>query len=114
MDLLWLLALGGSGGSGGGGGGWSGPLFLMVALFAIWWFLFLGPQMKRQKQRDRMLNALKKGDRVVTRGGILGVIVGVNEKEKKVVVRIADNVKVEMLQSAVEGILREEEKENAK
>jgi preprotein translocase subunit YajC len=109
MDALRLLALGSSQGSGSGGGGGMGFLFLLAALFFIWWFLYLGPQMKRQKKRDALLKALKKGDRVVTRGGLMGVIVGLKEKENIVVVRIAENVKVELLRAAVEGVLGGEE-----
>jgi len=108
MDALRLLALGSSQGSGSGGGG-MGFLFLLAALFFIWWFLYLGPQMKRQKKRDALLKALKKGDRVVTRGGLMGVIVGIKEKENIVVVRIAENVKVELMRAAVEGVLGGEE-----
>ncbi|MBN1824739.1 MAG: preprotein translocase subunit YajC [Candidatus Eisenbacteria bacterium] len=107
MNAHWLLAMGSSGGGGAssGGGGGFGLLFLFGGLFLIWWFLFLRPQFKRQKDRQKMLDALKKGDRVVTRGGLLGTIVGI--KEKVVVVRIAENVKVEVLRSSLEGIAGE-------
>lgn len=89
-------------------------LFLFGGLFLIWWFLFLRPQIKRQKDRQKMVESLKKGDRVATRGGIIGVIVGVKEKENMVVVKIAENVKVEVLRNAVEGVVGEMEKEKDK
>ena len=110
MDLLWLVAIGSSGGeSGAGRGSGLGMLILFASLFFIWWFLYLGPQMKRQKQKQRMIEALKKGDRVVTRGGLLGTIVGIKEKDRIVVVRIAENVKIEVLRNAVEAIVKEDE-----
>ncbi len=113
MDILLLLALGKSGGESSGGGG-VGMLFLFGGLFLIWWFLFLRPQIKRQKDRQKMVEALKKGDRVATRGGIIGVIIGVKEKENLVVVKIAENVKVEVLKNAVEGVVGEPDKEKDK
>ncbi|MBM3320196.1 MAG: preprotein translocase subunit YajC [Candidatus Eisenbacteria bacterium] len=109
MDIRPLLALGASGGSSSSGApGWS-MLILFGGLFVIWWFLFLGPQIKRQKEKQKMLAALKKGDRVLTRGGLLGTIIGVKEKEQIVVVRLSENVKVEVVRSAVEGVLQPEE-----
>lgn len=111
MDLLWLLAVGASGGSGQSKGSGMGMLVLFAGLFFIWWFLYLGPQMKRQKQKQQMMDALKKGDRVVTRGGLIGTVLGIREKEKIVVLRFSENVKIEVLRSAVEGILKDEPEE---
>ena len=110
MDLYPLLALGSSGGGGENaqGGGWGSLLLLFSSLLFVWWFIYLGPQLKRQKKREAMLGAVKKGDRVVTRGGILGSVIGVKEKEKVVVLRIAEDVKVEVLRSAVETVLNKE------
>ena len=108
MNMYPLLAMGASGGSGSSSGGGFGLLFLFGGLFLIWWFLFLRPQFKRQKERQKMLSALKKGDRVVTRGGLLGTIIGVKEKENVVVVRVAENVKVEVLRTSLEGIVGNE------
>jgi len=109
MDLYPLIALGASGGEKAqGGGSWSGLLLLFTSLLFVWWFIYLGPQLKRQKARDAMLGAVKKGDRVVTRGGLIGSVVGVKEKEKIVVLRIAENVKIEVLRGAVETVLKKE------
>ncbi len=105
MDLSPLLALGSSGGEKAQGGGWSSLLLLFTSLLFVWWFIYLGPQLKRQKARDKMLGGVKKGDRVVTRGGLIGVVHGVREKEKIVVLRISDNVKIEVVRSAVETVL---------
>jgi preprotein translocase subunit YajC len=109
MNMYWLLAAGSSGGTGARQGSGIGMLFLFFGLFVIWWFLFLRPQIKSQKEKRKMLEALKKGDRVVTRGGLIGTIIGVKEKEQIVVVRVAENVKVEVIRGAVDGVLQQEE-----
>jgi preprotein translocase subunit YajC len=59
------------------------------------------PQQKQKRERERLLTNLKKGDRVVTTSGILGTIVGLNEKT--VTLKLADQVKVECLRSAIGG-----------
>jgi len=58
------------------------------------WFLIIAPQRKRQKEHDAMLKALKTGDEIVTSGGIFGTIT--NVKDDRLVVKIADNTKVEI------------------
>ena len=66
------------------------PQFLMlVAMFAIFYFLLIRPNTKREKERREMLSSLSKGDSVVTAGGIHGTIVGLNEKS--VVLRVSDD-----------------------
>lgn len=74
-------------------------------MFVVLYFLMIRPAQKRQKDKDRMLGALKKGDRIVTAGGIHGEILQV--KEQTLVVRIAENVKVELQRSSVSSVLRE-------
>ncbi len=75
-------------------------LGLMVALF---YFMLIRPQKRREKERQALLNAVKTGDRVLFGGGILGVVA--NVKEKTLVVKIADGVKVEVLRGAVSQVL---------
>jgi preprotein translocase subunit YajC len=67
------------------------------------YFLLIRPQSKKQKEHQKMLSALTKGDRVVTNSGIFGTIVGMSEKDNIIVLRIAENVKIEVLRSAVGG-----------
>lgn len=59
---------------GGGKGGMGGFMLPMLALFVIWYFLLIRPQQKKEKNRKAMINALKKGDKIVTIGGISGVV----------------------------------------
>jgi preprotein translocase subunit YajC len=76
---------------------------LMLVLILIMYFMIMRPQMKKQKQVQEMLKALKVGDRVVTSGGIYGSVVGL--KDDTVVLKIDDNVKVELARHAVAGVL---------
>ena len=78
------------------------PLLFMVVIF---YFLLIRPQQKRQKQHNTMLTQLKKGDKVLTSGGIYGLIERVRE-DGVLVVKVADNVKVEMAKSAVSTVVK--------
>lgn len=86
----------------------------LVAIIAIFYFLILRPQNKKQKDTQKMLSALKKGDRVVTIGGIHGVIQSV--KESTVIVKVDENVKLELNRGAISGVESQakEEKEEKK
>ena len=99
--LLPLLLGMPQGGSAEGGSSWMTfmPLILIVGIF---YFLILRPQNKKQKETKRMLEALKKGDRVVTIGGIHGVIQTV--KESSVIVRVDENTKLEFSRSAISSV----------
>jgi len=87
---------------GAGGGAALTQILFLASIFAIFYFLLIRPQQKQKRERERMLRTLKKGDRVFTNGGLLGTIVGLNEDT--VVLRIADQVKVECLRSAIGGV----------
>lgn len=75
--------------------------FLLIIL--VFYFLILRPQQKRQKERQKLLDSVKKGDKVITTSGIYGTVEGVDGNE--VLVKIADNVKVKMEKSAIGNIL---------
>ncbi|WP_084170991.1 preprotein translocase subunit YajC [Desulfofalx alkaliphila] len=76
----------------------------IVGLFALLWFLFIRPQQKRQKEHNKMINELQVNDEVTTVGGILATVVKI--KEDTVVLRLADNVRVEFLKTAVGQVRR--------
>lgn len=84
---------------------WMGNLFLIVSFMLIFYFLLLRPQQKRQKQAQKMLESLKRGDRVITTGGIHGTIL--NVKDDVVTIKIDDNVKVDVSKSAVTAVVGE-------
>lgn len=79
----------------------AGPQFplMMLAMFAVFYFLILRPQQKRQRETDEMLKSLRKGDKVRTSGGIRGEIVDLDEQE--VALLVADKVKIHVLRSHV-------------
>jgi len=86
------------------------PFALIIAVF---YFLIIRPQNKKQKETQKMLSALKKGDKIVTIGGIHGTIQSV--KESSVIVRVDDNVKLEFSRSAisnVQAVAKEESSES--
>ena len=92
---------------GGGGGGQAAgnpiaQLLPFVLMFVVLYFLILRPQMKKQKAQQKMVDDLKKGDKIVTSGGIHGVIT--NLKDDVLTVRIAENVRVELSRAAVSRV----------
>ncbi len=84
-----------------GGGGMGGLIVPMVLIFAVMYFLIFRPQAKKQKQQQAMINALQKGDKIVTAGGIYGTIVGLKENEKTLLIEIAEKVKVKITRTSV-------------
>ena len=71
----------------------------MILIFVAFYFLLIAPQRKKQKQHDKMVKALEKGAQVKTVGGIFGTVTGV--KDDRLVIRIGDNVKVEVSKDAI-------------
>lgn len=93
----------------GGGGEGSGfmavvPLF---AMFAIFYFLLIRPQQKKQKKHREMIQNIKKGDRVLTQGGIYGTVMKV--KDDTVVLQISEQVRVDVAKSAITALKGHEE-----
>jgi preprotein translocase subunit YajC len=87
------------GGAGGDGSQGLMGLLPLVAMFAIFYFLLIRPQQKRSKEHKSMLEALKKGDEVVTQGGMLGRVTAITEDV--VTVEVAQDVKVRVQRSAI-------------
>lgn len=101
VDLAYAMASSPAGG--GSAGGIMSILPLMVGMFAIMYFLIIRPQQKQRKEREALLAAVKKGDRVVTSSGLFGTVVGLSEQT--VTLRVADQVKLEFERSAVARIV---------
>jgi len=93
--------------TGGSGGGGFGFIFVILATFAIFYFILIRPQQKKQKNLQKTIEALKKGDRVMTNGGIFGTVSGF--KDNIVILKIADEVKIEMLKTAVASVVAKKE-----
>jgi preprotein translocase subunit YajC len=77
------------------------PIFLIIGVF---YFLLIRPQQKRQRQLLETIESLKAGDRVITNGGIIGVITMVREKEKTFLIRSADKTILEIARTAIADI----------
>jgi len=75
----------------------------LIAIVFIFYFLIIRPQNKKRKETEKMLAALKKGDRVVTIGGLHGTVQ--NVKDSTVIIKVDDNVKLEFLRSAVSSVI---------
>ena len=88
-------------------GGGFGMLLPLILIIAIMYFLMIRPQNKKQKELQKMLDALQKGDKVVTIGGIRGTIASVKKDSNTVVIKVDDNVKIEFNRSAVASLVSE-------
>jgi preprotein translocase subunit YajC len=97
MNMAYAM---GAGGEAGAAGGFSAfvPIILM---FVIFYFLLIRPQQKKTKEHREMISNLKKGDRIVTSGGLHGRITGIKETEGVLVVEIADKVRVKVARGNV-------------
>jgi preprotein translocase subunit YajC len=110
MTNLNLLAMGAPNAGAEGGGGASGllgmlPMFVMMGL--VFWFMIIRPQKKQQDQRKTMLEAIKRGDKIVTSGGLFATVKDV--KADRVVATISENIKVEIAKSAISVVVEESE-----
>jgi preprotein translocase subunit YajC len=103
VDLAYAMAQAPSGGGANGGGGILSILPLMVGMFAIMYFIVIRPQQKQKRDRDAMLGAIKKGDRVVTTSGIHGTVTGMDEQT--ITLRVGDQVKLTFDRAAVGRIV---------
>jgi preprotein translocase subunit YajC len=89
----------------GEGPGLMSNIILFGSIILIFYFMIIRPQQKRAKERQKLIDSMKKGDKVITSGGMYGTIAGMDEKT--VLVQIADNVKVKLDRSAIATIVSE-------
>lgn len=99
MDFL-AYAMGGAGGAGGEGSAF-GAFIPLLLMFAIFYFLLIRPQQKKAKQHKELLASLKKGDRVVSSGGLHGTITGLTDDV--VTMEIAPKVRVKVSRGSIAG-----------
>lgn len=95
-----IFALANPGGEGGN------PLTMFIPIimvFIVFYLLLIRPQQKKQKEHQKLLSGLSKGDKVVTNGGLYGTIA--DAKEHVVILKIAENVKVEVVKSAIATVI---------
>ena len=85
------------------GGGLAAFLPFILIMFIIY-FLMIRPQTKRQKEKDEMRKNIKKGDKVITMGGIYGTVQGIKEKNRKIVLKVDSNTNITINTTAVAGL----------
>ena len=99
MNAIPLLQQAASGGS-------FIPLLALGLIFVIFYVFIIGPQKKEQKKTQEMIAAVQKGDKIITIGGIHGVVS--STKEKTIIIKVDDNCKIEINRSAVGAVLKDE------
>ena len=104
--LNLIFALSGSG-SGEGRSSLLTSFIAILLIFVIFYFLLIRPQQKKQKQHQTMISAVKKGDKIVTNGGMYGTVADV--KEHIIVLRIAENVKIELVKGSIATVVAQKE-----
>lgn len=94
-------------GKGGGspipgcGGGGMAQLIPLILMFVVFYFLLIRPQQKRAKEHQNMLSNLKRGDQVITNGGLLGKITGIGDK--MVTLEVAEKIRLRVMRSHIAG-----------
>jgi preprotein translocase subunit YajC len=90
----------------GGTAGLLMQILPLILIFVVFYFLLIRPQQKRQKEHREMLGKLKRGDRVLTAGGIIATVTRVKDGADEVEVEIAPNVRVSVLRSTIGDIFK--------
>jgi len=103
MDWVYAMGTGPGGGAGGGppAGGGASMLLMFALMFLVIYLLVMRPQQKRAKQHREFLDSLKKGDEVITSGGIYGKVTGITESV--VTLEVADKVRIKVQRSNIAG-----------
>jgi preprotein translocase subunit YajC len=119
LSTLLLLADTPPAQDGSGGGSLIGLLLPFLPIAILFWFFMIRPMKRQEQERQALLSALKKNDKVVTSGGIIGTVAGIREKEDEVTLKVDDssNVKLRVTRSSIVRILggeasAKEQKEN--
>ena len=106
MDIAYAMGTAGGGAAAPGAGGLlSTPIVPIILMLGIMWFFLIRPQQKKQKEHREMISSLKKGDRIITSGGLYGRITGVTDAT--LTVEIADKVRVKVSRGHVAGLAQQ-------
>ncbi len=81
----------------------------LILIFAIMYFLLIRPQQKKMKEHQAMVEAVRRGDQIVTQGGLIGKVSKVKEGENEIEVELAENVKVRVVKSTIAQVLNKTE-----
>ena len=102
MDIAYAMGQAGGAAPTGGGGLLATPLLPIILMLGVMWFFLIRPQQKKQKEHREMINTLKKGDRVITSGGLYGRITGTTDAA--LTIEIADKVRVKVSRAHIAGL----------
>ncbi|MBD3672223.1 MAG: preprotein translocase subunit YajC [Planctomycetaceae bacterium] len=87
------------------------PPFLMIIV--VWFFIILRPELQKRKKAEELSSSVKKNDKVITVGGIIGTVTNFSSDGTEVTLRIDDNTKIKMLRSSIQTVVKDETKENS-
>jgi preprotein translocase subunit YajC len=103
----WMtVGMGGFGGQGGQQSSWAGIVPIVIMLGIIY-FMMMRPQQRKEKERRALIASVKSGDRVVFGGGLIGTVA--NVKDTMLVVKVAENTKLEVLRASVTRVIQKDE-----
>lgn len=85
----------------------------LLPILVLFFLLIVMPQRREQKKREQMLNAMKKNDRVLTAGGIIGTVANISADGKEITLKVDDNTRIKFLRSSITQVLGEESKDDA-
>ena len=80
----------------------------LVLIFIVFYFFMIRPQQKKQKDREKVLDSLKRGDKVITIGGAHGTVAGIDTEKKTVLVQVSDSTKITFDRTAIANIEKQE------
>lgn len=109
MFIETAHAMGAQGGGSSQGDGLS-TLIMMVVIFAIFYFLMIRPQQKKVKEHKKMVDEIKKGDRVITAGGMYGTVD--NLSDTTLTIKIAEGVKVKITRGSIGTVVKDDEEKD--
>jgi preprotein translocase subunit YajC len=116
--VLFAAEGGGNGGAAGGGGlfGGYGMFAPLIIIFVLFYFMMIRPERRRRAEMAQMLDNLKKNDRVVTAGGIVGTVVNVQKGSEEITIKVDEstNTKLRMLRSSIARIVSDDESDAKK
>jgi preprotein translocase subunit YajC len=107
MFIATAYAMGAPGGDAAAQGGGLSSIIMMVAIFAIFYFILIRPQQKKMKEHKKMVEELKKGDEIITAGGMYATVE--NSTPDTLTIKIAEGVKVKITRSSVGAVVKPQE-----
>ncbi len=105
VSAAYAQTAGGTGGLAGGLGG----ILPIILIFGIMYFLMIRPQQKKMKEHKAMVAALRRGDQVLTQGGIIGKVTKVKDDANEIEVEIAEGVKIRVMRHTITAVLNKTE-----